>query len=315
MKTKHKNQKTPTPKTIITNHISIIMLLTTAAFTGLCKTQGDSIKNPTFITEFSGERAYQDVEYQLSLGPRYVGSPGHSETSRWITSKLDDSGWETTIQEGELMGFPIMNIIAKRGSGVPWIIFGAHYDTRIFADKDEHPEHRNLPVPGANDGASGVAFLLEFARILPADLPYKIWLVFFDAEDNGNINGWDWILGSRYFVDELLAEYPDYMVLVDMIGDKNLNIYLEKNSNQSLSSEIWGIAANLGYSNYFIPKRKYSIIDDHIPFIEVGIPAVNIIDFDYPYWHTIEDTADKVSPESLEIVGTTLLAWLKNTAP
>jgi Zn-dependent M28 family amino/carboxypeptidase len=97
-----------------------------------------------------------------------------------------------------------------------------------------------------------------------------------------------------------------------MIGDADLNIYLEKNSNPELSAEIWAQAAALGYDEYFINEEKFSMLDDHTPFLENGIPAVDIIDFDYPYWHTTEDTANKVSVESLQIVGDTMLAWLSS---
>lgn len=217
------------------------------------------------------------------------------------------------------MGQPVRNVISKLGQGHPWIILGAHYDSRILADHDPNIQNQKLPVPGANDGASGVSVLLELGRILPGYFleehkisnyrANQIWLVFFDAEDNGNIPGWDWILGSRAFVNKL-EEQPDAVVIVDMIGDENLNIYIEKNSDQNLSEEIWSLASDLGYSTYFIPIQKYSILDDHIPFIEAGITAIDIIDFDYEYWHTIEDTIDKTSAQSLQIVGDTLLAWI-----
>ena len=192
---------------------------------------------------------------------------------------------------------------------IPHIILGAHYDLRSFADQDPDPNMRRHPVPGANDGASGVAVLLELAWDIPTDLEKNIWIVLFDAEDNGNIPGWDWILGSRGFVDGLTTQ-PEAVVIVDMIGDADLNIYKEINSNAHLVNEIWNIANELGYQQ-FLPEYKYEIIDDHIPFIQEGIPAVDIIDFDYPYWHTTSDTLDKVSMESLDVVGETLLAWLK----
>jgi Zn-dependent M28 family amino/carboxypeptidase len=136
----------------------------------------------------------------------------------------------------------------------------------------------------------------------------EIWLVFFDAEDNGRIQGWDWILGSRAFVDGLSGK-PDAVVIVDMVGDMNLEIYKEKNSDQELTESIWGVAAQLGY-HQFKPTPKYAMLDDHTPFLQAGIPAVDIIDFDYPYWHTSQDTADKVSANSLEAVGETLRTWL-----
>ncbi|MEA2008563.1 MAG: M28 family peptidase, partial [Chloroflexota bacterium] len=155
----------------------------------------------------------------------------------------------------------------------------------------------------------GVAVLLELARALPENTSANVWLVFFDAEDNGRIPGWDWILGSRAFVENM-EQRPQAVVIVDMIGDRDLNIHQEQNSTPLLRDEIWSQAKELGYAEYFLPTPKYSMLDDHTPFLEVGIPAVDIIDFDYPYWHTTEDTIDKVSAHSLQVVGDTLLAWL-----
>jgi glutaminyl-peptide cyclotransferase len=266
---------------------------------------------------FDGNRALNNVEFQVALGPRIPGSPGHDQIIEWLVSELGSTGWQVEIQEAEMLGHPIKNVIAKRSgqdrSGRAWVILGAHYDTRIYADQDPNPDFRMLPVPGANDGASGVAVLLELARVLPEDLNQDVWLVFFDAEDNGRIPGWDWILGSRAFVEALEGK-PDAAVIVDMIGDADLEIFMERGSDPELSAEIWGVAANLGYSQ-FIPTPKYHILDDHVPFLEAGIPAVDIIDFDYPYWHTTEDTVDKVSAESLEAVGETLRVWLLEKAP
>ncbi len=264
------------------------------------------------ILPFDGQHALTYVEQQIQFGPRIPGNPGHEKIVAWLRDELASMNWDVQIQESVSMGHPIKNIIARRGNqenNSPWIIFSAHYDTRIYADESQDPTSRSLPVEGANDGASGVAILVELARVIPKDFPGEIWLVFFDAEDNGRIDGWDWILGSRVFVDTLEGR-PDAVVLVDMIGDADLNIYIEKNSDPGLTAEIWGIAAELGYTQYFIPVPKYRMLDDHIPFLQADIPAVDLIDFDYPYWHTTEDTLDKVSAESLKIVGDTLLAWL-----
>ena len=258
--------------------------------------------------QFDSERAYKDIEYQLSLGPRTTGSQAHLEVRRFISTELERSGWEVEAPEQSLEGKDIYNIIGKRGNGDRWVIIGAHYDSRLLADHDPDPSLRSQPVPGAEDGASGVAVLLELARILPKNLDKTIWFVFFDAEDNGNIAGYDWIMGSRAFVQTLIDK-PDEAIIIDMIGDADLNIYQEKNSDQNLSETIWEVANNLGY-NQFIPVPKYRILDDHIPFIEVGIPAVDIIDFDYPYWHTTQDTLDKVSEQSLKVIGDTLSAYI-----
>ena len=258
--------------------------------------------------DFSGLRAYADVQTQVAFGPRIPGSEGHAQVREWMREELESAGWEVEVQESEALGNPVINIIAKRSDENPQIILGAHYDTRIFADNDPDFANHTQPVPGANDGASGVAVLLELARTLPKDT-VNVWLVFFDAEDNGRIEGWDWILGSREFVKNNLFQ-PRAVVIVDMIGDADLNIYKEQNSTPALTDEIWEVAKSLGYGDKFIPEYKFSMLDDHTPFLEAGIPAVDIIDFEYPYWHTIEDTPDKVSAESLEAVGKTLWTWV-----
>jgi Zn-dependent M28 family amino/carboxypeptidase len=166
-------------------------------------------------------------------------------------------------------------------------------------------------VPGANDGASGVAVLLELARTLDREaVPNEIWLAFFDAEDNGRLDGWDWIAGSTHMAANLTVT-PEAMILVDMIGDAEQQIYFDRNSDAALSARVWAVAAQLGYADYFLPLPKYTMLDDHIPFRDRGIPAIDIIDFDYPYWHTTADTADKVSAASLERVGRTLESFLE----
>lgn len=262
---------------------------------------------PAFIL-FDGQRAYADVETQVAFGPRIPGTDGHAKVQEWMREELVKAGWQVEVQESEAMGHPIQNIVAKRGDESPQIILGAHYDTRMFADNDPDPANHSLPVPGANDGASGVAVLLELARVLPKD-SVPVWLVFFDAEDNGRIDGWDWILGSTEFVKNNPIQ-PRAVVIVDMIGDADLNIYKERNSNTDITNEIWGIAQNLENDTVFIPEYKYSILDDHTPFLRAGIPAIDIIDFDYPHWHTIQDTPDKVSAGSLQAVGETLQVWI-----
>lgn len=265
------------------------------------------------LNSFQGSRAFKDVEYQVALGPRTPGSQGQQQLIQWVKDELSKSGWEASIQDVTFNGHDIKNIIGKRqktsSQNIPWIILGAHYDTRMRADRDSDSQKAQLPVPGANDGASGVAVILELGRVVPKDFPVNLWLLFFDAEDNGHIDGWDWSQGSRAFVKDLVTK-PDVAIIVDMIGDANLNIYLEGNSTRRINEEIWAQAAELGYKE-FIPIVNYYITDDHTPFLEQGIPAVDIIDIDYPYWHTSADTPDKVSAKSLEIVGKTLISWLK----
>ncbi|MGE5777126.1 MAG: M28 family peptidase [Chloroflexota bacterium] len=282
----------------------LVLLLISAAGCG-------ALATPTSTTApamFDGQRAYADVQAQVAFGARVPGSEGHAQIVKWIDEELVKAGWQVEIQESEALGHPIKNIVAKRSDEPPQIVLGAHYDTRMVADHDPDPAQQSNSVPGANDGASGVAVLLELARSLPKDT-VPVWLVFFDAEDNGRIEGWDWILGSREFVKNNPIQ-PRAAVIVDMIGDADLNIYKERNSNPELTDEIWTVAKELGYESKFIPEYKHSMMDDHTPFLEAGIPAVDIIDFDYPYWHTVQDTADKVSAESLHAVGTTLRLWI-----
>jgi Zn-dependent M28 family amino/carboxypeptidase len=265
---------------------------------------------PGSAQPFNEDRAWQDVLAQMDMGPRTPGSTAHQQVISYIKSELEKTGWKVEIQQTERMGHPIQNIIAKRGSGSPWVLFGAHYDSRFVADHDPVAANQTLPVPGANDGASGVAVLLEMARVLPKNTDKQVWLVFFDAEDQGRIEGWDWILGSRAFAESLSAK-PDAVVVVDMIGDTDLNIFREKTSNKAITDAIWKTAEDLGYAGQFINEEKYSILDDHLPFLELGIPAVDIIDFDYPFWHTLADTQENISSQSLAIVGNTLLVWLE----
>jgi Zn-dependent M28 family amino/carboxypeptidase len=248
----------------------------------------------------------------MSFGPRPTGSEANRRTGDYILDELGRSGWQTETQEFTYHGTLIRNIIGKNAIGQgPTVIIGAHYDTRMRADRD--PVNPEMPVPGANDGASGVAVLLELARSLRTTRVHnEIWLAFFDAEDDGGISGWDWIVGSTYMAQHLSAN-PEAMILVDMIGDRDQQIYIDRNSDRRLSTQLFQIAADLGYEDHFIATPKHAMIDDHTPFALRGIPAVDLIDFDYPYWHTTADTIDKISAESLERVGRTLEAFLESS--
>lgn len=266
--------------------------------------------NPEPDLNFDGESAYQYLLAQMEIGPRFPGSPGHEIAGDYIIDQLEDNGWLVEEQIFPYTGLNGRNIIGRINQGVgPVIIVGAHYDTRKLADKSPNSIES---VPGAVDGASGVAVLLELARILePAKLDNEIWLAFFDLEDNGSggMPGFNWIVGSTYMAENLKI-MPEAMVLVDMVGDADQQLYYEGNSDPELQSQLWQIGADLGYVHYFIPEYRYTMIDDHLPFAQRGIPAVDIIDFDYPYYHTVDDTADKASSESLARVGETLEYWL-----
>jgi len=261
---------------------------------------------------FDGRAAYRHVTAQVEIGPRPTGSEGRRQTPQYILDRLSRNRWAIEVQEFRYRGMRPRNIIAKAGQGKgPIILIGAHYDTRRRADNDPSADKRNQPVMGANDGASGVAVLLELARSLDKSaLENEVWLVFFDAEDNGRLDGWDYIAGSSNFANSLTVE-PAAVMIVDMIGDKNQELYKEQNSTPWLVETVWAKAAELGYGDYFLPTAKYSMLDDHTPFLRRGIPAIDIIDFDYPYWHTTADTADKVSGDSLARVGRVLESLLE----
>jgi len=258
---------------------------------------------------FNGERALLDLQYQVGLGPRVPGTEAHAAQLEWMGQALLKSGWNVEIHQSAPLGNTIFNLVAKKGISDDLIIIGAHYDTRPIADADPNPDNRSLPILGANDGASGVAVILELARVIPDNLDFEIWLLLFDAEDGHGIPGWELSLGAKTFVAQLTRR-PEAVVIVDMVGDADLALPIDGSSNPDLVAEIWRVAAELGYEDIFQNEIGYYILDDHTPFNEAGIPAIDIIDFDYPYWHTLADTVDKVSAQSLQVVGDTLLAWL-----
>jgi Zn-dependent M28 family amino/carboxypeptidase len=258
---------------------------------------------------FDGEKAYEHVVAQCDLGFRPTGSEAGWANGEYIIAELKAQGWEVETEEFTYRDTRVRNIVGKGVGEGPIIILGAHYDTRRVADADQ--ENPDVPVLGANDGASGVSVLLELARTLDRRaLQNEVWLAFFDAEDSGRLDGWEWCVGSEYMAAHLDLT-PTAVVVVDMIGDADQDLYLEHNSDQALQTQLWEIAATLGYSDTFIARYEYTILDDHVPFARRGITAVDIIDFDYAYWHTTEDTPDKVSAESLERVGRVLEVWLE----
>lgn len=256
---------------------------------------------------FSGHNAMQHLIALNNIGPHPVGSREQEKARDYIIHWLQKQGWETRVYPFTYKGLHGYNVLAYKGDG-PGILLGTHYDTRPISDRNP-PERQELPVPGANDGNSGTAILLELARVLKEPQGFRLWLAFFDAEDRGNIEGWPFSVGAQ-FASQIELDLAA-VIIIDMVGDADLQIYQEANSDKALTQSLWNIAHDLGFSEYFIPQVKYSIIDDHLPFAYRGIPSALLIDFDYPYWHTTEDTPDKVSPESLEIVGKVLKTWVE----
>lgn len=268
---------------------------------------------------FNAKRAYDDLIAQCALGPRTPGSQVHKKTADLLAGRLRKLADLVYVQRFLHVdsktdsSIALTNIIASFNlSQTERILLCAHWDTRRFADRDPDPAKRKLPILGANDGASGVAVLLEVARCIREKPPSSgVDIVLFDGEDYGEEGNLDeYFLGSRYFAQSKRGVYhPKFGILLDMVGDRDLDIYVEYNSEINFPSfvrNVWSTAAQLGIRE-FHPQTKYRVEDDHIPLIENGIPCIDIIDFDYPYWHTLSDTPDKCSPESLKKVGDVVL--------
>ena len=267
---------------------------------------------------FDGDSAHNYVLDQCAFGPRPTGSEAGWATGDYLAAQLEALGWQVVVHAFTYGGVKGRNIIGQQGTGAVAML-GAHYDTRPYADHNPEGE-RDRWILGANDGASGVAVLLELARVLEVEKTGReIWLAFFDAEDRGRLDGWPFAVGARMLARDLaqsalpeLTRRPEFVIVVDMVGDADQQLYYEGYSHPKLSERLWALAHSLGYGSAFVPAVKHYLIDDHRPFLEIGIPAVDIIDFDYPYWHTTEDTADKVSPASLERVGRVLEQFLES---
>ncbi len=268
-------------------------------------------------TAFDGRAALTFVRAQLDFGPRIPGTAGARQCGDWIIAQMRAradtvivQSWTHTTVDGKAL--PLRNILARfRPSATDRVLYVTHWDTRPISDEAPDSAERLLPVPGANDGASGTALLIELGSVLKATPPsVGVDLLFVDGEDYGSFSSdRNVLLGSTYFASHLPA--PDYKplfgVLWDMIGDRDLQIYEEGNSLQKapeVVARVWQQAADLGYASYFIPRNKYTVTDDHVPLLRAGLRVVDVIDFDYQgIHHTPRDTFDKVSAASLQIVG------------
>ncbi|MDW7679345.1 MAG: M28 family peptidase [bacterium] len=271
------------------------------------------------MPEFDKQHAFSQLIKQCEFGARVPGTTAHRNCLEYLTSKLRSYGAQVTTQpfqitiRGETTPVTCYNIIANfHPNNSRRILLCAHWDTRPWADQDPDPANHSKPVLGANDGASGVAVLLEIARLIQLSPPkFGVDIVFFDAEDLGSYGDNEtWALGSKQFAKNLSRRYrPEFAILLDLIGDSDQQLYIEKNSYQyakDIVDMVWNTAQRLGIHE-FIPEVKHDVYDDHINLLEIGIQCINIIDFDYKYWHTIEDTPDKCSPQSLDNVGRVLV--------
>ena len=265
-------------------------------------------------SEFDGTRAFADLKRLVSFGPRPPGSRALEQSREFIVGQLGAAG-ATVVQDSftawtPLGPIPMTNLVAKiPGSSSSVVIVAGHYDTKRM----------NFPFVAANDGGSSAAFLLEMARVLARrNNRLTYWFVFFDGEEA--LQRWsatDGLYGSRQFAQELSDQgtlnQVRAVILVDMIADAHLDIHRDAHSTPWLTDIVFAQAQRLGYVQYFLNSPR-TIEDDHLPFLELGVPAVDIIDLDYGpfnlYWHTKYDTVDKCSPASLAIVARVVLATL-----
>jgi len=258
--------------------------------------------------EFSGENAYMHVKRIVDLGPRPAGSVALEKSRAYITEQLKFFGWNVSRQTFSAKTprgiVTFVNLIAifpsRLRSALPSFLLCSHYDTKRFD---------TISFVGANDGGSSTGLLIEMARVLAMQptLAAKIELVFFDGEEAfENFNETDGLYGSRHFADELhdpkQAKRFQGGMLFDMVGDKSLTVTLPPDSPPNLASSLFAAAEALKVREHFSYFDR-DITDDHTPFNAIGIPMIDIIDFDFPAWHTAGDTLDQISADSLQIVG------------
>lgn len=268
-------------------------------------------------TTFDGTAALGYAKTQLDFGTRIPNSIGAQRTGDWIVAQMKSRA-DTVIEQkfdhvtvkGDTLH--LRNILARiHPAAAQRVLYLTHWDTRPISDQASDPARRNLPMPGANDGASGVALFIALGDALkksPANV--GVDLLFLDGEDYGDFGEMkDVLIGSTYFASHLPSPgyKPLYAVLFDMIGDKDLDIYQEPislNRAPEVVSLVWNEAQSLGYARYFINSpSNQGVTDDHVPLLDVGIHTIDVIDFDYPAHHTPEDTFDKISAHSLQVVG------------
>lgn len=326
----------------LTAALCVLMALGASCDSGTPVANDPDPTPPVTRPGFDAQRAFADLEAQDDFGPRVPGSDAHEQCADWLMGTLDDIGARvvtdeftaTTALSDEQYDFTnIIGVFAENAGGDP-LLLGAHWDSRAVADHDPDPNLRDQPVPGANDGASGVAVLLEVARALEGVTPPRpVVIALFDAEDQGKAGSTlphsGWIIGSRLLAEQWpqSVPWPEQMILVDLVGGDNehndrvgtpsmsndyFDLKIERNSLENapgLVDEIWSIAERLGH-DAFERTTGSRITDDHVPFIEAGVEAIDIIEFVPPEWHTVDDTPEHCSPDSLEQVGETLLEFI-----
>ena len=273
--------------------------------------------------EFDGNKAFTYIKEQCQFGPRYPGSEGHKKLTDYLYNHFyqnsdsimvfkDSINHPFTNEKIEITNFLVQHNIEADER----YLFMAHFDTRDRADKDTDRSKSHLPILGANDGGSGVALLMELSNYIKNNTLENIGvaILLVDAEDMGRPGHVDeWGLGTQSFVKQYTGALPKYAICVDMIADKNPIFKIEQFSYRyakELITEIWTLANNLGYKE-FVWQLTHPIYDDHVYYHQgTSVPSIDIIDFDFPQWHTTEDIVENCSPKGLFIVGNVLLNFI-----
>lgn len=270
---------------------------------------------PKIWEKFSGEKAFAHVQRLVDLGPRPSGSEAIEKSRRYIEEQLRHSGWQVMRQaftddtpRGKVH---FVNLIAQfpgQSKAAPLFLLSSHYDTKTF---------EAIRFVGANDGGSSTGLLLELARVIGQhpNLASKVQLVFFDGEEAyDHFSETDGLYGSRYFAKQLRgSEQFRGGILFDMVGDRSLDVTFPADSPSEMARDIFAAAEALNLRSSFTYLDR-EMIDDHSPLNAIGIPTIDVIDFDYPWWHTADDTLDKISGQSLQIVGSVALYYLSEFA-
>ena len=318
---------------------TMVLLALAACGNKTANTKSGTVENTVAdVPEFNADSAFQSIVTQCGFGPRVCETNAHEQCGEYITKTFQRYGMQVTRQEAEfkrydgvtMKGF---NIIAENNpSAKDRVLIAAHWDSRPWADNDENPDNHKKPIDAANDGASGVAVMLELARIIAEKAPSTaVDFICFDAEDMGTPK-WDekvednedtWCLGSQHWAQNPHHSQYEYGVLLDMVGGQGAHFSREGYSMRfagHVVERVWNAARNAGYSSYFPRSEGGYIMDDHIPVNQTAkIPMIDIVPY-YPdgtgsfgpTWHTISDTPENIDKNTLKAVGQTLLQLIYN---
>lgn len=301
--------------------ISRVLITTLLLLAISCKSNNTSLEQRA---RFDGQTAYRFLVAQCDLGPRVPNTEAHRQALALIVRTLDSLGVAVERQDFRVADpyshdtLFLTNIVGRINPGKSKrLLFGAHWDSRPRCEMDADPAKRALPLPGANDGASGVAVLLQLAHELVVQgVERGVDLVFFDGEDWGKSGDLDYYcLGAKEFARRADARAYEYGVVLDLVGDKDQRFFREQYSvryQPDVVDKIWLRSARLGMTGTFDTRISQEIYDDHVPLLAASIKVIDIIDFEYPWWHTSEDTPDKCSPESLERVGRLMMSLVND---